>query len=201
MAKPLVLQFAGKEISFQMNKVDRAKLYGFKELEVLDDKKRGCELATLSGDGQTVVGRGGTALAYISTDGLWCNKGDLTPVDIEGNEIEPVKSSFGAPNPLDEEVTIDEFMDHDIRIVYQMDPDNGAEELLEKLKSGSIFRFAFSYRGGLESDAAFLLMSEGQDVFMLVGTRVQLEFVGLQQTAAAADEADSGGDMMDFDMI
>lgn len=107
MAKPLVFQFGGKEVSFQMNKVDRSKLYGFKELEVLDEKKRPCELATLSGDGQTVVGRGGTGLAYNSSDGLWCNKGELTPVDIEGNEIEPVKSSFNAPNPLGEEVSID----------------------------------------------------------------------------------------------
>ena len=38
----------------------------------------------------TVIGRGGTAVAYLSTDGLWCEKAQLKPVDIEGNEIEPV---------------------------------------------------------------------------------------------------------------
>lgn len=204
MAKPLVFEFGGREIPLQLNKVDRSKLYGFKELEVLDDKKRECELATLSGDGQTVVGRGGTALAYLSTDGLWCDKGELRPIDLEGNQITPVGSSFNAPIPLTEEVSIDEFMDHDIRIVYRMEPeDSFDDELLAKLQSGAIYRFGFSYRGGVDPDAAFLLVGEDGNVFMLVGTRVQLEFVGLQQAAPAVEEEveEDDADAMDFDMI
>lgn len=204
MAKPLVFSFAGREFPFQLNKVDRSKLYGFKELEVLDAKKRRCELATLSGDGQTVVGRGGTALAYLSADGLWCEKGELKPIDVEGNEITPVTSSFNAPTELTEEVSIDEYMDHDIRIVYQMEPETDLGELREKLDEGVIYRFPFSYRGGVEPDVAFLLTGEDGNVFMLVGSRVQLEFVGLQQAAPAVEEDETeedDGDAMDFDMI
>ena len=48
MAKPLVFHFADRDISFQMSKVDRTKLYGFKELEVLDEDGQACELATLA---------------------------------------------------------------------------------------------------------------------------------------------------------
>ena len=72
MAKPLVFLFGDNEVAFTMSKVDRAKLYGYKELEVLDDEGRKCELATLAGDGRTVVARGGTGIGYVSQDGLWC---------------------------------------------------------------------------------------------------------------------------------
>ncbi len=205
MAKPIVFHFGDRDLPFQLNKVDRSKLYGFKELDVLDDKKRACELATLAGDGQTVVGRGGTAIAYISVDGRWCDKGKLKPVDIEGNEIEPVSSTFNAPTDLVDEVTIDEYMDHDIRIVYLLEPEEEADELTQKLRDGAIFKFPFSYRAGLEPDAAFLLMGEDGNVFMMVGSRVELEFVGLQQSAPSAtpdqEEEDDSGDAMDFDMI
>ena len=55
MAKPLVFQFGDVELSFQLNKVDRSKLYGYKEVEVLDEKGRRCELATIADDGRTVA--------------------------------------------------------------------------------------------------------------------------------------------------
>ena len=36
MPKPIKFSFAGKESVFEMHKVDRSRLYGYKELEVLD---------------------------------------------------------------------------------------------------------------------------------------------------------------------
>ncbi|MHC4404913.1 MAG: hypothetical protein ACYTG0_35145, partial [Planctomycetota bacterium] len=100
MAKPLVFQYGGATVSFSMSKVDRRKLYGFKEVEVLDEEDRPCELATLADDGRTIIGRGGTAIGCLSPDGNWCDKAALKPVDSEGNEIRPVPSSFAAPVPL-----------------------------------------------------------------------------------------------------
>ena len=61
---------------------------------------------------------------------------------------------------------------------------------------------AYSYRGGLEPDAAFLLMGQDDQVFLAVGKPTKFRFVGLQQTAAMAeDDSADDGDMMDFDMI
>src|SRR5690606_23371108 len=68
VAKPLVFQFGDCDLALVMNKVDRSKLYGYKEVEVLDDQGRRCELATLAGDGRTVVGRGGTGIAQLAPD-------------------------------------------------------------------------------------------------------------------------------------
>lgn len=38
MAKPLVFHFKDGDFAFGLNKVDRSRLYGYKEVEVLDEK-------------------------------------------------------------------------------------------------------------------------------------------------------------------
>jgi hypothetical protein len=45
----LVFDIAGKEITCGMAKVDRTKLYGYVDTEVLDENDEICELATLAG--------------------------------------------------------------------------------------------------------------------------------------------------------
>lgn len=77
MAQPLVLRYGGKELPFQLRKVDRSSLYGFVDIETHDDQGRPCKLATLAGDGRTIVDSGGTALAYLSPNGLWREKSEL----------------------------------------------------------------------------------------------------------------------------
>ena len=39
--KQLVFSLAGAESSFAINKVDRSKLYGYKETEILDEDRAG----------------------------------------------------------------------------------------------------------------------------------------------------------------
>ena len=94
MAKPLTFVHQGVELAVEPDKVDRSKLYGWVDMLVVDEKGRPCELATLASDGQTLIGKGGTALAQLSVDGEWMDKASLTPVDAQGNLITPVKSSF-----------------------------------------------------------------------------------------------------------
>lgn len=204
MAKPLVFRWQDRDFAFGLNKVDRSKLYGYKEVEVLDDHDRPCELATLADDGQTVVGRGGTGMGYVSADGNWCDKAELRPVDLEGNEIKPVPSSFSAPVALDEPATVDDYLQHNIRSVYLLESEDDAGPLRELLAGGAIFKFPYSYRGGLEADAGFLLLSDDGHVFLAVGNPTRAEFIGLPQAGVAVEEEEEGeeeGDMMDFDMI
>lgn len=206
MAKPLKFDYAGTPVEFEMIKVDRSKLYGFKEQEVLDESGEPCELTTLADDGRTLVGKGGTGIGYVDADGNWADKGSLTPVDLEGNEMTPVPSSFSAPIALDDEVTLDEYLSHNIRLIYQLQAINVDNNLLAKLNAGAIFSFPYSYRGGLESDAGFLLTNDNEEIFFLVGDQANLDYKGLQATptvVAAEDEADSDGndDLIDFGMI
>lgn len=203
MAKPLVFKFEGRELSFSMSKVDRSKLYGFKELDVVDDHGEPCELATLAGDGHTVIGKGGTGIGYLTVDGRWCEKASLRPVDVEGNQIEPVGSSFSAAVELVQRITPDEYLNYDVRAIYVMETADDVDGLLKELRQGVIFQFAYSFRGGLESDAGFLLMGADDHVFFAVGNPTSLEFVGLPEPAGVADVAsdDDETDLMDFGMI
>lgn len=202
MAKPLVFSIDGTTIGFQMTKVDRAKLYGYKELLVLDENGQPCEMATLAEDGHTIVGKGGTGMGYLSADGNWCDKSDLTPVDLNGQPIQPVASSFAAPVSLGEPTTADDYLSHTIRGIYRMDAE-GDHPILEKIASGEIYKFDYSFRGGLEADAAFLLANDQKEIFMAVGSPTKIEYIGLKQAAAPVTETEevADDDDLSFDMI
>ena len=84
--------------------------------------------------------------------------------------------------------------------------DKPTGQLYKNLQEGAIYRFDYSYRGGLFPDHGFMLMNEANKIFFLVGDSTQVEYIGLQQTAAVvADEGEddeaSTDDLMDFGMI
>lgn len=203
MAKPLVFQMGDRDLSLTLNRVDRSKLYGFKEVQALDESNEVCDLATLAGDGCTLIGRGGTGLGWLDADGDWREKAKLVPVDTDGNQIEPVPSSFSAPIKLFETATPEEYLEHNIRLVYALESDSDLTDLMAELNRGTIFKFDYSYRGGLEADAAFLLCNDDGQPMMVVGSKTKVEFVGMAAPAAAAGEPEEGEEieMMDFDMI
>lgn len=151
MAKQLNLVFQGESVNFDLEKVDRTKLYGYVETEVVDEAGKPCELATLIGDGHSIVGKGGTAIAYLSPTGQWRKKSDLKAVDLFGKVIVPVKSTFDAPVTLEKQATIDDYLSHNINLIYRLTPDEEHPALMSELKKGTIFQFPFSYRGGLEA--------------------------------------------------
>jgi hypothetical protein len=203
VAKPLILQLGERDQAFTLNKVDRTKLYGYKELEARAEEGV-CDLATLADDGCTLIARGGTGLGQLSADGEWCDKKSLRPFDVEGKEITPVPSSLNAPIQLNQTVPPEVYLSHNIRLVYHLVTEDDHAPLSEQLKGGAIYSFPYSYRGGLVADAGFLLMGETGDLFLAVGAPTKLEFIGLQQVAATTIEdevEEEDSDSMDFDMI
>jgi hypothetical protein len=204
MAQPLVLRFGEKELPFQLKKVERSALYGFVDTEVSDGKDRPCRPVTLAGDGRTLVGPGGVALAYMTPDGRWCDKKELKPVDVDGTEITPVPSTFKTPVRLDQTADIDEYLAHNIRLVYQLTSDDEADALQEALGRNTIYTFPFSYRGSLEADTAFLLAGADGTIFMVVGRKADITYVGFGQAADIAPPEEEGGEdegELDFGMM
>lgn len=203
MAKPLVVNLAGAEFPLLLDRVERSDLYGFIEVETLDEQGRKCTLATLADDGRTIIGASGSAIAMLSPDGQWLDRKALTPVDNQGQAMTPVASSYAAPVPLHKTATIDEYLSHNIRSVYQVSAETDLGPLLDELKKGTIFHFPYSFRGGLEPDAAFLLLGSDGNPFLAIGSPTKLEMVGLQQTEGVGegDEAESEDDDLDFSMM
>jgi hypothetical protein len=211
MAKPLVFEFRGGQVSLGIQKVDRIKLYGYVDTEVVDEAGRACELGTLLGDGHSVVGKGGTGLAYLTPDGLWRKKADLRPVDRDGNPIPTVKSTFDTVVPLVDRAMIEDYLSHNIHLIYLLTheqpqglPAQPIEELTEDLRGGTIYRFPFCYRGGVAATVGFLLAGGDGNLFLCVGVPTAIEYVGLKTAAAVvADPGDEAAeeDALDFSLV
>jgi hypothetical protein len=203
MAKPLILRFGGSELPFTLSKVERSDLYGFVEIETLDEQGRKCFTAMLAEDGRNIIPSGGSAIVTLSPEGNWIEKKVLIPCDHLGNRITPVGSSYTAPVPLEETVSIEEYLSHDIRAVYQLSCESDLVPLMVELKKGTIFHFPYSFRGGLEPDAGFLLLAADGMPFLAIGAATKLEFVGFAQEAgiAADNESSEEDESVDFGMM
>ncbi len=207
MAKPIKFQFAGGTLEFEMHKIDRSRLYGSKESEVFDENGNSCELTTLADDGKTLIGKGGTGIGYLTADGNWADKSGLKPVGLDGQPIIPVPSSFAAPILLEQKCSAEDYLDHNVRLVYLLEQKTISEALFLTLKDGVIFKFPYSYRGGLVSDVGFILMNEHQQIFFLVGEPGNVEYKSLRQAAAVAEidndslAPETADELMDFGMI
>jgi len=201
MAKPLVVNLAGADFPLNLSKVERSDLYGYVEIETLDEQGRPCTLATLADDGKTVIATAGSAMAMLSADGQWLERKSLVPVDNQGQAIKPVASSYAAPVPLQKTATIDEYLSHNIRSVYQVSCETDFGPLMTELQKGTIFQFPYSFRGGIEPDAGFLLLASDGTPFVAIGTPTQLEMVGFEQAAGAAEDEGEDEESLDFSMM
>lgn len=217
MARTLELQYGKHRFAREIAKIDRTKLYGDVDVETLDADGKPCKLATLAQDGKTLIPYGGTAFGYVNADGEWIDRGDLVPVDANGNRMNEMPSSFSAPVEIDDEVDLETFLDHSVRLCYRLEiPDGDAETpgelpdaMRDKLAEGAIFRIDFSYRGGVTRDVAFILEGEQGSLWMLVASENDISWVGLEQAAMCGtsqvdedeEKDDDEGDGLDFGML
>jgi hypothetical protein len=203
MARPLILSLDGREIPVSLVKIDREKLYGTVEIEAFDEKGREASLKVLAADGKTLIDKGGTALATISEKGDSLDRSKLTPVNEDGEKIEPVQSSFGEPNVL-KKATAEDYLSQIVKSVYLLQPfeDSDLDYLKDHLSGDQIFTFPFSYRGGVEHDDAFVLGAD-QEAFMVTGKKSNFEFLKLNQAAVldSPEEQDISADDLDFDLL
>ena len=203
MARPLVLSLDGQEFSVSIRKIDRDMLYGSMEIEAFDEKGNPADLLVLAADGKTLLDKGGTALATLDEKGNSIERNTLKSVNLEGDELDLVESSFSKPNKL-KKAAVDDYLAQLVKSVYVIDPyeDGNVDYLLDHLSAGLIYRFPFSYRGGTEYDNAFVV-GNGADAFMIIGKQANFQFSKLNQVAKldSTEEQDISGDDIDFDLF
>jgi len=201
MARELTLSLDGEEFAVIINKVSREKLYGDVEVEAFDEKGNPAELLTLSADGKTFIDTGGTSLATVTADGTSISRADLIATDIHGEKLDDVPSSFNQTNKL-KKADIEEYLSQVVKSVYVLEPAEGSDlKMLKAHFPANIFKFDFSYRGGLEYDSAFVLGNK-TDAFLIVGKQGEFEFVKLNQVSVLeSTEEDISGDDLDFDLL
>ena len=207
---PRSLAFSFKDATFdaQIIKVDRTHLYGSVSVETDTMDGERCDVATLAVDGKTLIPTGGTAMGYVNPDGEWVERDELQPVDLSGEPVDEVESSFDAPIALDTECEADVFLNHNVRLVYRLKTDTELPKaIIKKLQAGTIYQFGFSYRGGVGYDPAFVLADNNDNIWMMVTTPNDIQSVGLEQAAICYGESldedteDEDADTIDFNML
>ncbi len=189
MARTLSFSIPEKNAHFAaaIVKVDRTKLYGDIRVEAFDENGNPCELLSIAGDGQTLFGKGGIAFATMNQDGEFADKSELIPIGEDGEVIELSESSFVGDIELSDTATVEEYLAHRVKSVYQLDADDAAV-LKELLKDGEIYTFPFSYRKGIIVDTAFLLANDAGDPFMILTTPTAIEFLSFNDATPLDDE-------------
>ena len=120
MARTLTFAAGKAHFSGELIKVDRSKLYGSVSVETLDPEGRRCDLTTLARDGRTLIPYGGTAAGYLNRDGRWVEGNERRAVDVDGEPLDEVASSFAAPITLRETATVEELLDTPVRLAYRL---------------------------------------------------------------------------------
>lgn len=194
-----------KSLEASITKVNREKIYGSVEIKAYDEDGNECELLSLAGDGKTIFGRGSVANVVVDPEGNVVDKSKLTAVTIDGDPVEPHKSSFTDDIVVKEKATVEEFLSHIVKSVYELNIEDPEEEktLVKLLKDGSIFRFDFSYRDGIVKDVAFLISNADNVPFMILANPANINFVSFKDASALdadAVEADEE-DLLDFDVL
>jgi len=203
MPRELILSLDGREFPVTMIKIDRDKLYGSVEIEAFDEKGNEASLRVLAADGKTLIDKGGTALTTVNAKGTSIDRTALTPVDENGDKIEPVPSSFSEPNVLNR-ADADDYLAQVVKSVYLLQPPEGGDidYLRDHVSSKQIYSFPFSYRGGIDYDKAFVLGADNE-AFMIIGKPAEIEFLKLNQAAPldSTDEQEVSVDDLDFDLL
>ena len=199
MAKPIVVNFQGVESSFKLEKLDRAKLYGKRQRQVLDPSGARCERAELTRDGSLLIRAGMTAQGYFDQGGAWVPNRELVGLDAAGQPLPLVPATLGVAQALAGPVAPEELLDLAVRSVYVLTPEGLDPKLAERLAAGEIFRFIFNYRADYNAETAFLVGNKA-GYFALVGDPTSAPWAELATVAAETfDEGDD--DELDFEMF
>ena len=199
MARALNLSFNGSQFSFNVNKIDRSKIYGYTSVDIKDDAGLNCGLATISEDGKHILSKGCVGYATLNERNEYMVAADIQMQDKEGNVLEKNPSSFDLDEIPLEISSLEEYLTINVKSVYQLgeEADEHISALYPFLAEHKVLKFAFSYRADYESDEAFVIHND-EGIFMVLGSVSPFEFIGLEQMETPEIEEDEDDDD-DFD--
>ncbi len=198
MARALTFVDGSKEIEVAIQKVDRKKVYGWVERKAVDRDGNECFLGSVSADGLHIFNRESFEMGNVDPQQRWVEKSELQAVDSEGNALEKAESSFKQKLSLEKTVSIDFYLDHIAKSVYEI---AGPGELLEKVKTTEeVFNFLFNYTASYEPSPAFLIEND-DTLFMVVGEPAGFQFISKPEVENAVlfDDEEENADAEDID--
>jgi len=199
MAREILLNFEKKISSFELSKIDRKKLYGFKKRIYLDDKNKECTRANLEEETGIVFFNSDTSSCYTDYKGNYIDKKNLEAVDEDGKKVKKQDSTLGKEvkiSPAD----IDEALNLKVNSVYHLEPKTFDDKLKKALDEGKLFYFNFNYFSDFKLEDAILLKGD-KDYFALIGRKTTCHWIG-ETTEDLPDEVEEFEDNdLDFEMM
>lgn len=197
MPRVLTVRIADREYAVEPLKVDRKKLYGWTEIEAVDDEQRLCKLVSTDESGGLLIGKGGVAMGIFSPEGEWIDRASLKVVERDGAPAPFFPSSYKTGIALDRQISEDELLDYDITDYYQL---RNAPPELKKAVGKRIYSFCYSYGDSFEPSSAFLMRAE-QGLFMLIGCRNHFDLLCPANSETIGDDDEELSDDLDFSMF
>jgi hypothetical protein len=200
MAKPVEFAGAGIACTAEIEKLDRDKVYGWVDTRVFDGQGAVCVTASLLDDGKTLIPAGGFALKLLSSEGHEVARKDLIAKNAQGQLLDQIPSVFDRPVVLRNDATLQDYLNLQVKVVYQLKLETGKEALLAALAT-QFLSFDFNYRAGYETDTGYLIAADNQ-IFAVIGKPAEFEFIKLETPVLLdTDDASEDEESLDFGML
>ncbi len=200
MAREPQFCYGDKNFTVGMVKLERDKVYGWTEVKYTDADNNPCNFVTMLDDGRTMLGTGGVALKSIDATGNEVDKTTLVAKLDDGTDAELQPSIFDGITALDDSKTLSDYLDMDVKAVYQLKIADDKESLLALLEKKKVLYFPFNYRASYEADDAFLI-SQGENIFAVTGSITNFNYSSLEIPTVLDDADEDGSDELDFNMF
>ena len=198
MARSLAFTLGNEELSVPIEKLNRDKVYGWVEKKYVDRNGAECFFGSISEDGTHIFGKEAFESGYVNEAKVWLERSDLTVVNTQGEVLAQHEASFKHAIDLKQTVSIDEFLNHVCKSVYQLD---APQSLIDTIKnSDEIFVFPFNYTASYSPDSAFLIENDNT-IFMIVGQPSGFEFIAMQEAVPLLEDDDEDEEDIDFSMF
>jgi hypothetical protein len=199
MAKPVIVSFQGEQSTFQLQKLERQKLYGSKRRIPIDAKGIPCNRAALTDDGAVLLLSGMTAQGWFDPDGAQVESSAIGARGPDGSALELVPSTLGVCQVLEGPIEATEVLDLAVSSAYRLEPETLADSLATSLAAGEAWRFPFNYRPDYRAETAFLVGND-DGIYALIGIPTEVRYLSLN-APPPLEADDEGADDLDFEML
>ncbi len=199
MAREILLTLNKKKSSFEISKIDRKKLYGFKKRIFLDEKNKECSKANLEEETGIVFVNSDISSCYLDHKGNYIEKSDLEAINENGKKVKKEDSTIGKEVNVNS-ITTEDALNLKVNSVYHLEPKEFDEDLKSKLDKGDLFSFPFNYYADFKLEDGIILKSE-KEYFALIGRKTSCHWVGENSDDLPEDVEEFEDNDLDFEMI
>ena len=199
MAREILLNLNKKKSTFEISKIDRKKLYGFKKRLFLDDKGEECSKANLEEETGIVFVNSDISSCYLDHKGNYIEKSDLEAINENGKKVKKEDSTIGKEVNLNS-ITTEDALNLKVNSVYHLEPKEFDKNLKSKLDKGEVFSFPFNYYADFKLENGIILKSE-KEYFALIGRKTSCHWVGENSDDLPEDVEEFEDNDLDFEMM